>query len=54
MKVKVIERFVDKNTKEFYKIDQILEITKDRYEEVKKYVEPIVENKNDRNRNNEG
>ena len=54
MKVKVIERFVDKNTKEFYKIDQILEVTKDRYEEIKKYVEPIVENKTGKRKNNEG
>ena len=53
MKVKVIERFVDKNTNEFYKIDQILKVTKERYKEIKKYVEPIIEEKTDR-KNNEG
>lgn len=41
MKVKVIERFVDKYTNEFYKLNQILDIPKNRYNEIKQYVEII-------------
>lgn len=43
MKVRVIERFNDKNTKEFYKLNQEIEVSKERYEEIKKYVEIIKE-----------
>ncbi len=41
MKVKVISIFVDKNTKERYKLNQELEVSKERYEEIKNYVEII-------------
>lgn len=43
MRVRVIERFNDKNTKEFYKLNRELEVSKERYEEIKKYVEIIKE-----------
>lgn len=43
MKVRVIERFNDKNTKEFYKLNQEIDVSKERYEEIKKYVEIIKE-----------
>lgn len=45
MRVKVINIFVDKNTKERYKLNQKLEVTKERYEEIKKYVEIIKHTK---------
>lgn len=41
MKVKVISVFKDKNTKEVYKLNKELEVSKDRYEEIKDYVEVI-------------
>lgn len=44
MKVKVITRFNDKDTKEFYKLNHVMEVSKERYEEIKKYVEIIKEN----------
>lgn len=44
MKVKVKSVFVDKNTKERYKINYEFDVSKERYEEIKKYVE-IVETK---------
>ena len=37
VKCVVIERFNDKNTKEFYKLGQIIEVSQERYEEIKKY-----------------
>ena len=53
MKVKVIQRFVDKYTDEFYKIDQIIDVSKKRYLEIEKYVTLIedTENKNAENKN---
>lgn len=42
MKVKVLTRFRDKHSGEYYKKDQILVITKERYEEILK-VAPLVE-----------
>ena len=53
MKVKVIQRFVDKYTDEFYKIDQIIDVSKKRYLEIEKYVTLIedTENKNTENKN---
>lgn len=41
MKVKVISVFRDKNTKEIYKLNTELEVSKSRYEEIKEYVEVI-------------
>lgn len=45
MKVRVISIFVDKNTKERYKLNTELEVSKERYEEIKKYVEIIKDTK---------
>lgn len=41
MKVRVISVFIDKNTNEKYKLGQDLEVSKERYNEIKKYVEVI-------------
>ena len=38
VKVKVKERFRDKYTLEIYEINKILEVSEERYEEIKKYV----------------
>lgn len=35
MKCKVIKRFNDKNTKEFYKLNQVIEVSEERYKEIK-------------------
>ena len=43
IKVKVINQFVDKYTNELYEINQILEVTEERYNEIKKYVELFEE-----------
>lgn len=44
MKVKVISVFRDKNTKEIYKVGKELEVSKERYGEIKDFVE-IIKNK---------
>lgn len=41
MKVKVVSVFRDKYTKETYKAGQVIEIPKERYTEIKQYVEKI-------------
>lgn len=41
MKVKVKSVFRDKHTKETYKVDQVIEVSKTRYNEIKQYVEKI-------------
>lgn len=41
MKVKVISVFRDKDTKEIYKLNTELEVSEERYEEIKEYVEII-------------
>lgn len=41
MKVKVVSVFRDKYTKEIYKADDIIEVSKERYEEIEQYVEKI-------------
>lgn len=41
MKVRVTSVFIDKNTNEKYKLGQDLEVSKERYNEIKKYVEVI-------------
>ena len=43
MKVKVKEIFRDKYTNEVYKLNDELDVTDARYEEIKKYVETIKE-----------
>lgn len=47
MEVKVVSIFVDKETKERYKVNQELKVSKERYEEIKDYVEIIKSTKND-------
>jgi hypothetical protein len=41
MKVKVVSIFRDKNTKETYKLNDEIEVSKERYNEIKEYVEII-------------
>mgnify|MGYP001738542482 FL=1 len=55
IKVKVMNKFVDKYTNELYEINQILEVTEKRYEEIKKYVELFEEivKKSDRRKGKE-
>lgn len=45
MKVKVKEIFRDKYTNEVYKSNKELDVTDERYEEIKQYVEKIENNK---------
>ena len=45
MKVKVIEVFRDKYTNEVYKLDQELEVDKNRFKEIEKYVKEIKTSK---------
>lgn len=42
MKVKVLKKFRDKYTKKIYKVDSVIEITKERFEEILK-VDKLVE-----------
>lgn len=44
MKVKVKEVFRDKYTNEVYKLNKELEVTNERYEEIKQYVEKVKKN----------
>lgn len=48
LKVKIVKRFVDKYTNEFYDLNQIIEVTEERYKEInkdlKEYV-TLIENK---------
>lgn len=55
VKCVVIERFNDKNTKEFYKLGQIIEVSQERYEEIKKFVNLFEETvkKSDRRKGKE-
>lgn len=41
MKVRVISVFIDKNTNEKYELGQELDVSKERYKEIQKYVEKI-------------
>lgn len=41
MKVKVVSVFRDKYTKETYKVDDVIEVSKERYNEIEQYVEKI-------------
>lgn len=45
MKVKVVSIFTDKYTRKTYSLDDEIEVTKDRYEEIKQYVEIIKDKK---------
>ena len=53
MKVKVKSIFVDKKTKERYKLNQELNVSKERYNEIKEYVEIIKESTTDKNNKQE-
>ena len=44
MKVKVKEIFRDKYTNEVYKLNKELEVTDERYEEIKQYDEKVEKN----------
>lgn len=41
MKVRVISVFIDKNTNERYKLGQELDVSKERYKDIQKYVEKM-------------
>jgi len=55
MKCIVIKRFNDKNTKEFYQLNQEIEVSEERYEEIKEYVKLFEETvkKSDRRKGKE-
>ena len=44
MKVKVTSLFKDKYTGEYHKVDDEIEVSKERYKEIKPYVE-VIKNK---------
>ena len=44
MKVKVVEVFRDKYTNQVYKLNEVLEVDKDRRKEIDNYVEDVKEN----------
>ena len=45
MKVRVVSVFTDKYTKKTYKLDDVIDVSKERYREIKRYVEIIKEKK---------
>ena len=45
MKVKVISTFRDKNTLKVNKVGKVLDISEDRYQELKDFVKPEAETK---------
>lgn len=49
IKVKVISVFRDKDTKEIYELNKELNVSKERYEEIKEYVEIINSSKKNDN-----
>jgi hypothetical protein len=55
MKCVVIKRFNDKKTKEFYKLNQVIEVSEERYDEIKEYVNLFEETvkKSDRRKGKE-
>ena len=55
MKCKVIKRFNDKNTKEFYKLNQVIEVSEERYKEIKQLINLFEETvkKSDRRKGKE-
>lgn len=55
IKCVVIKRFNDKNTKEFHKLNKVLEVSKERYVEIKEFVKLFEETvkKSDRRKGKE-
>lgn len=53
IKVKVISVFIDKTTKKKQELNEELIVTKERYNEIKDFVEVIKETKNNNNRETE-
>ena len=55
MKCIVIKRFNDKNTREFYKLNQVIEVSEERYKEIKQFVNLFEETvkKSDRRKGKE-
>ena len=53
IKVKVISVFIDKITKKKQELNEELIVTKERYNEIKDFVEVIKETKNNKNRETE-
>lgn len=51
-KVKVIDIFRDKYTNQVYKLNDILEVDEKRFNEIKVYVEEIIEEKNETKEDN--
>ena len=45
MKVRVVSIFTDKYTKKTYKLGDVIDVSKERYREIKQYVEIIKEKK---------
>lgn len=43
IKVKVIKRFRDQYTQEIYEVNRVLNVSEDRYNEIKKYVKLFEE-----------
>ena len=43
MKVKVLKKFIDKHTREVHKVNTILNISKERYEEIISVDEGLIE-----------
>lgn len=48
MKVRVVSVFKDKNTKKIYKIGNRLEVSQERYEEIKDFVVVIKKDRRER------
>lgn len=42
MKVKVMKEFVDKHTKKLHKVDEVMEVTKERLAEIRKVDKSLV------------
>ena len=55
MKCIVIKRFNDKNTKEFYKLNHVINVSEERYKEIKQFVNLFEETvkKSDRRKGKE-
>lgn len=43
MKAKVKKQFVDRYTKELYKVGQEIEVTKERFKDIQRFVEEVKE-----------
>lgn len=55
MKCIIKKRFNDKNTKEFYKLNQVIEVSEERYKEIQEFVNLFEETvkKSDRRKGKE-